>query len=222
MSNDIVRHMLSFAVRFDNHFNGEPVPEELPVRLAGSFIRPAARPGGGGYRQADGTYRFVNLPSGRHRLLWRAPFSFGQAGWMRWYDPVPEVTLPLVDPTQSLRFQLWPAAGATAPTGAAGVRGKLKGVDVAGLEVRLVLQGQPFAHFTCCDDAGEFLFLLGGRLPVNAAGRVPLAMAVRRSDGAPRILAGGSFLPGSAGSAFGADQFEILPGQVARILFNLS
>lgn len=222
MTADSVRHVMSFAVSFVDHFNGEPVPDELPVRLAGSFARPARAPGGRGYRQADGTYRFVNVAPGPQRLLWREPFNRGEAGWMRWYDPEPELVLPLANPAQAERIELWPAPSAEPAKGAVGVRGKLAGPDASGLEVRLALQGQPFDRFTCTDAAGEFLFPLGGRLPLDNAGRVPLRIAVQAADGTPRLLAGGGFIPAATGSNFGADQFAILPGQLARIRFNLT
>ena len=222
MSADQVRHLMSFAVSFVDHFGGEPVADELPVRLAGSFARPAPAPGGRGYRQADGSYRFVNVAPGPQRLLWREPFKRSEAGWLRWYDPEPELVLPLANPAQPQRIELWPAPSADPAKGAVGVRGKLAGPNAGALEVRLVLQGLPLDRFTCTDAAGEFLFPLSGRLPLNNAGRIPLEIAVQATDGTPRLLAGGAFIPAATGASFGADQFEILPGQFARIRFNLT
>ena len=48
---DSITHRLSFAVCFNDHFSGAPVPDELPVRLAGSLQRPARRADGRGAQQ---------------------------------------------------------------------------------------------------------------------------------------------------------------------------
>lgn len=222
MSIDTVRHALSFAVRFVDHFGGAPVPDELPVRLAGSFARPAIAPGGRGYRQADGSYRFINVPAGRHRVMWRDPFARSQAGWMRWTEIEPELELPLGNPAQIAEFELWPDPAAAAGVGTCGVRGKLSGAFAAGQQVRIALQGQPFDRFTCCDAAGEFLFLLQGRLPPSNTGLLPLRVAVQEADGTPRLVTGGGFIPPATGTAFGADTFAIKPGAIARIRFTLT
>ena len=214
-------HRLSFAVRFVDHFSGEAAPDELPVRLDGSFQRPARRSDGAGYRQADGSYRFINVPDGEAHVLWREPFSRTEAGWARWADD-PVLQLPLVDPVEPVNVDLWPAAAAVAPASAVGVRGKLVGDDAGSLRVRIAIQGHPFDRYTLSDDAGEFLFLPPGRLAPNAAGLIPLSIDVRDATDAPRAVAGGAFLPETAGASFSGADFAIAPRSVARIRFQLA
>jgi hypothetical protein len=214
-----VRHRLSFVVNFIDHFSREAVPAELPVRLADSFQRPAFMPGGRSRRQPDGGYRFTNAPPGPQRILWRDPLTRTQSGWARWDDPDPTVTLPMPNPATPAEFELWPTASADVPHGTAGVRGKLDGPQNGGLEVRIAPTGQPFDRFTRSDDNGEFLFPLGGRLPLTAAGLVALTVEVRPPGGAVRAVSGGSFVPASAGASFPAADFEIAPGAIARIRF---
>lgn len=222
MTSDAVRHQLSFAVSFIDHFSRAPVAIELPVRLAGSFQRPAPQPGGRARRQVDGSYRFTNAPAGAQRILWRDPMARTQSGWARWDDPEPEVMLPLADPAVRAEFELWPTADADAPVGLAGVRGKLDGPDAGGLDVRIAQQGQPFGRFTRSDLNGEFLYPLGGRLPLNANRLIALTIEVSIPGGAVRAIGGGRFVPDATGASFAAADFEIAPGEVARIRFRLT
>lgn len=216
-----VRHRLSFVVRFNDHFTGAPVADELPVRLDGSFQRPAAAPGGRGRRQADGTYRFIGARGGQTRILWREPFERSHANWTRW-DPDPAPTLPLADPAAPIDVDLWPTADAATSPGATGVRGKLTGANGGGQVVRIAPALQPFTRATRSDEFGNFLFLPPGRLPLNAAGLIPLTIAVEEPGGAARIVNGGSFVPDLPGTSFPATDFSITPGTVPRILFRLA
>lgn len=222
MTGESVRHHLSFAVSFIDHFSREAVAAELPVRLAGSFVRPVAAPDGRSRRQSDGSYRFTNAPAGVQRILWRDPLTRVQSGWARWDDPEPEIALPLPPPVARTEIELWPTADADAPHGVAAIRGKLDGPDSGGREVRIALQGQPLDRFTRSDRNGAFLFPLGGRLPLNANARVALTIEVRDPGGAIRVLSGGQFVPASTGPAFPASDFEIASGDVARIRFQLN
>lgn len=217
-----ITHALSLAVRFLDHFSGRPVPQELPVRLSESYDRPALRPDGGGARQTDGSYRFRGASPGIRRILWRDPFQRSQSGWIRWEIADPEVTLPLATPTQVIEHDLWPTAAAPVAPGATGVRGKLRGTGAGGLEIRIALQGQPFDRMTRSDQAGEFLFLPPGTLPLDAGGRVPLTIEARIPGGAVRPILSGSFLPDTAGAAFAGQNFTILPQTVARVTFQLA
>ena len=221
MASDSVRHRLSFVVRFNDHFTGAPVADELPVRLDGSFQRPAAAPGGRGRRQSDGTYRFIGAPGGLARILWREPFERNHANWTRW-DPDPAATLPLPDPATPIEVDLWPTADAATPPAATGVRGKLTGANNDGRIVRIAPTGQPATRTTRSDDFGNFLFLPPGRLPLNAAGLIPLTIAVEDPGGAARIVNGGSFVPDLPGTSFLAADFTIAPGTVPRVLFRLA
>lgn len=217
-----VTHALSLSVRFLDHFTGRPVPQELPVRLAGSLLRPARRQDGSGRRQADGTYRFLSVPAGPQRILWRDPFQRSQSGWTRWETADPEVTLPLADQTEVVQHELWPTATADAAPGAAGVRGKMLGATAAGLEIRIAVQGQPFDRLTRTDQAGEFLFLPPGALPLDATGRVPLVIQARSPGGPPRVILSGTFQPAATGAPFAGPTFTIPPQTVARVIFQMA
>ncbi|MCZ0962480.1 hypothetical protein [Paracoccus benzoatiresistens] len=217
-----VSHALSLAVRFVDHFSGRPVPQELPVRLSETLARPALRPDGSGARQTDGSYRFLGASPGTRRILWRHPFQRSQSGWIRWDPADPEVTLPLAVPAQVIDHDLWPTADAQVAPGTTGVRGKLRGAGGAGLEIRIALQGQPFDRMTRSGQAGEFLFLPPGALPLDAGGRVPLTIEARIPGGAVRPILSGSFLPASAGAPFAGQDFTILAQTVARVTFQLA
>jgi hypothetical protein len=218
---DVILHGLSLALRFVDHFSGTVPEVEFPVRLSERFARPVPRPGGGAARQADGTYRFRNLAGGRARVLWRPPFARSHAGWTRWEDD-PEVTLPQADPSVPIEIAIWPDAAAAAPGGATGVRGKLLGVAVPDLQIRITPQGQSFSRFTRSDGAGEFLFLPPGALATDATRRVPFTIEVSDRAGVQRVVSGGRFLPDSAGAPFAGSNFSVLPRSVPRILFELA
>lgn len=221
MSGDPLGHRLSLVVRPIDHFRGEPVEDELPVRLAGTFLRPVQGPGGRSRRQDDGAYRFVDLRGGTVRVLWREPFARGHGPWVRWEDD-PTVMLPLADPARFVDVELWPAAHAAAPASSTGVRGKLEGPNATGQTVRIALQGGPFDRYTRSDDHGDFLFLPPGRLPIDATGRVPLSIEVVAPDGTPRAVSGGSFVPAAAGAAFAGADFTLTPRIVSRVVFQLA
>lgn len=216
----MILHELSLVVRFVDHFSGTLPEVEFPVRLADRLTRPVPRPGGGGARQADGTYRFRNLAGGSAQVRWRLPFARSHAGWTRWDDDL-AVALPQADPSVPIEIAIWPEAAATAPMGATGVRGKLLGVAVSGLEISIG-QSAPFTRFTRSDAAGEFLFLPPGALTTDAGGRVPLMIQVRDRLGVPRAVTGGRFLPATAGAAFAGANFSVLPRSVPRTLFLLA
>lgn len=221
MTAESILHRLSLAVRLVDHFS-EAAPEvEFPVRLGGSLARPVLRPGGGGARQSDGTYRFRDLAIGTSRVLWRLPFTRGHGGWTRWEDD-PEVTLPRPDPATPMDIVVWPEASAPAPAGATGVRGKLIGANAQNLTVRIARQGQPFDRLTRSNETGEFLFLPPGGLTPSNIGLVPLTIAVSDAGGAPRVVTGGRFVPSSAGADFVGANFVIPPRSVPRVLFTLA
>lgn len=213
-----VRHRLSAAIRLIDHFSGQPVATELPVRLAASLQRPAKAPGGAGYRQADGTYRFLSLPPGPATVLWRDPFARTQGGWTRW-DGDPVVSLPLADPAAPVDITLWPTADAPAPASATGLRGKIEGPNAAGLTVRVAPLADPFDRYTMTDAAGGFLFLPPGRLPASPTGTILMRIEVLDPDGTPRAVLGGRPVPGAA---FVGPNFTLTPATVSRILFQIA
>ena len=217
------RHTLSFAVRFNNHFTGEPVTDELPVRLGDSFIRPVLAPSRG-YRQADGSYRFIDLTSGTHRVRWLPALASSFQGWISWHaDPV--VQVPTADPTQLIVHDLWPAATAAVPPGVTAVRGRLLGNNVDGLRVRIANPTFASTRFTRTDANGDFLFLLPAPMETNNSGRLELDIEV--ADGA-RTVNGGEFVPPSSGAAFPAavgdppERFAVAPGRSSRVLLRIS
>ena len=221
MTAELLVHRLSLALRLIDHFSGEPVADEFPLRLAGSLQRPVLSPGGRTRRQHDGAYRFINLPAGRVSVLWREPLARRHGAWQRWLDDDPQFTLPLADPGRYADVELWPTPQASAPAGATGVRGKLSGPGAAGQTVRITVPGQPSDRRTRSDDNGDFLFLPPGRLLLDSAGRVPLRIEVYAADSTPRAVADGRFVPDSAGAAFAGPDFTVTPRSVPRIVFRL-
>jgi len=218
MSADVWRHSLSFVVRFNNHFTGAPVATELPVRLEGSLVRPVAQRGGTERRHADGTYRYIDLRSGVHRVRWLPPFTRSYGGWISW-EGLPEVTVPSAHPEDPIERDLWPAASAYVPPAMTAVRGKLSGTGVAGLEVRIDVPAGPWLHFTRSDDSGEFLYLLPHPIVPDAQGRLALRIEVERGA---RAVNGGEFRPAAAGSSFPASDFRVRPGVCSRIVFHVA
>ena len=196
-------HQLAFAVRFTHHFMGCAVPDELPVRLASSLIRPVTN-SAGGYRHTDGTYRFIDLAPGVHRVLWQPPFSNFHRGWTSW-DPPLEVALPLADPVAPIERDLWPTPESRVPPGVTAVRGKLIGSATVNQEVRVL----ETPYRTRTDGFGEFLFLLPLRLPLTEDNTVALTMAVT----------GQTLAEPSSTDTFWGPAFEISPSVVTRAVF---
>jgi hypothetical protein len=218
----LVQHRLSLCVRFMDHFSGLPVADEFPVRLSSGHQRPVLRSDRAGHRHADGTYRFLDALAGDQHILWRDPFQRTHNGWTRWDLDNPAVSLPSASPTQKVDIELWPTAEAVTKPNATGVRGKLEGANVSGLEVQIALQSEPFVRLTRTDQAGEFLFLPPGSLPLNAAGRIPFKIQVRTPGGPVRMVTGGRFQPTAAGADFIGTSFSTLPQIVTRTIFQLA
>src|SRR5450432_1956412 len=98
-----VGHPLSFAVMFVDYFLGHAVEEELAISVNGPVAPIRAQ--GGGRRQADGTYRFVDLEPGPYTVTFDVP-----SGYYRALTPPLMVTVPLID-TELQRCvvqPLWP------------------------------------------------------------------------------------------------------------------
>jgi len=211
------QHRLSFSIRFNNHFTGEPVVDALPVRLDHSFTRPVLSPQGS-YRQADGTYRFIDLAAGTHRVRWLPPLEESFRSWVSW-EGDPLVQVPVADPGALISRELWPHAAAPVAPGVSAVRGRLVGADNSDLRIRISHPAIPSTRFTRSDDAGDFLFLLPEPLETNAVGR--LALDIEIDDGA-RTINGGNFFPADSGAAFVGAVFSIVPGRCSRVLFRIT
>jgi hypothetical protein len=208
------QHSLSFAVRFDDHFFGEPVPEELPVRLSPSQRRPVKGPSGKA-RQSDGTYRFVDVEPGSHRVLWLPPFEDAFRTWTSWGPPL-EVSVPLADPAAVVVADLWPTPEAGVRAGTTAIRGKVVGPGAAGLGVSLTRTGSPPTDRTSRTDRfGEFLFPLPMRLEPNAANLLPLTVRV-----AGRTVSRCVAEP--IGTEFPGADFTVRAGVVTRVKFFLA
>lgn len=210
-----IRHRAAFWARFDNHFTGLPVREELDVCLVNPVIRPL-RNSAGGFRHADGTYRFVNLPAGAYHLRVASP-----SGHWLIREPNLPVSVPPNDATLPTVQQLWPSPSAANSPGVTTVRGRLRGPNVGGLRLAIkpsALAGQAPYH-TFSDDQGEFLFPYPARtVPDPISGRVELQIGV---ESGTRAVAGGRVL-GVGGGDFVLDHFHVLPGRETRVLFEVA
>jgi hypothetical protein len=218
MSSDGWFHNLSFVLRFNNHFTGDAVADELPVRLANSLIRPVLRNDGAGRRQPDGTYRFVNLSGGTHLVRWLPPWARSFRGWISWED-ILKVTVPNVMPASVIERDLWPTSSATPDPAMTAIRGKLQGTNVAGQEVRIFAPASPRNNFTRTDQFGNFLFPLPHPIPTDNLGMLDLQIQV---EGGTRPVNGGQFHPAEAGETFPAADFKVAPGRCHRIIFQIT
>lgn len=217
-SRDTWVHSLSFVLRFHDHFTGEAIEEEFPIRLEGSMLRPVQKNGGAGIRQADGTYRFINIPNGVHRVHWLPPFEPSYRGWISW-EGIPEVTLPIANPETVIERDLWPTASGSVLPGLTAIRGKLRGANVTDLEVRIDRPGGAQSRFTRSDPFGDFLFVLPNPIAPDNQGRLNLQIRIQAGT---RIVNGGQFLPADSGTAFVGANFQIRPGKSSRIIFNVT
>jgi hypothetical protein len=210
-------HTLSLAVRFNDYFLREPVADELPVRLSPTFQRPV-RNGAGKTRQSDGTYRFVDIAPGSHRLLWSPSFEDSFATWTSWEPPL-DLTLPLTDPSEVVDVDLWPTPSASVRAGTTAIRGKLVGANAVAQEVSLRRTGsaQP-GRVTRTDRYGEFLFLLPATIDSTpqAQAQVQLPLTVTVTN---RTVSGGTIEP--AGTAFAGSNFVVRLAVATRVKFSL-
>jgi hypothetical protein len=208
-------HALSLVVRFDDHFLGHAVGEELAVRIEGAGTWPV-RAAEGGYRHADGTYRFIDLPVGRHRVLWQPRFPSAAERWVSWEAPL-EVTVPRAEPGEVIHCTLWPAANAPAPPGLTAVRGKLRGALGRHRRVVLAPAGASATHHTYSDANGEMLFLLPRAIAPDSSGLVSLEITITSVS-----VAGGEIASGPGQGTFTGNSFRIAPGRENRVFFDLT
>lgn len=213
MRQESLHHALGVAIRFDDHFTGLPVPDELDVRLDTELLPTQVR-GGTSRRHDDGTYRFVDLADGTHALSARSP----DARWMM-LDPLPAIVTPVAQPTLALALQAWPTPLQSTPLGMTSVRGKLVGGPGATIARRIELDvnGTDTGHHTETSTLAEFLFLLPGRLDLDADGLVDLAV---RAIG--QTVTGGEIVDGEQITSFTGAAFKVAPGRETRVRFHVT
>lgn len=219
MVSDIWTHNLSFVVRFNNHFTGMAIRDELPVRLDSTFIRPVSRNDGAGIRQSDGTYRFIDLPAGTHRVRWLPALTDGYRGWVS-FDNGLEVTTPTANPNSVIEKDLWPSPKSKLSPASTSIRGKLKGNNISDLEVRIMpVTIGATSYFTRSDQLGEFLYPLSMPVKPESNGLLKLQIEI---DGGGRTVNSGEFIPPGSGSAFSAAEFKVRSGMCSRIVFQVT
>lgn len=211
-----VRHVLGVAIRIDDHFTGEAIRDELDVRIDGDVLPTQVR-GGTGRRHSDGTYRFLDLADRSHQLTVRSP----DARWVL-LDPLPAIVTPVPQPTRALVIEAWPTPLQSTPPGMTSVRGKLVGPPAAAIARRVELDvgGVDSGHRARSTSLGELLFLLPGRLALDAAGLV--ALALRVVGGTPVTVTGGEIVDGETITSFAGSAFKVAPGRETRVRFHVT
>jgi hypothetical protein len=210
-------HRAGCVVRFDDHFLGRPIPEELWVRLRGAGD-PVLAQDGISRRHPDGTYRFVNVSDGTYALQ----VTSRTGTWTAWAAP-PSLTLPLAQPLAPIVCALWPTPRAPRVPGVAMIRARLIGVGIAQLKVEMA--GVPLTgpvvwsdRYNRSDSEGELVFLLPERLERTSAGDQIVQV---RIEGGSRVVSGGKVLAGRTPIPFSADRFNLMPGGETRVMLNL-
>jgi hypothetical protein len=191
-------HRAGCVVRFDDHFLGRPIPEELWVRLRGAGD-PVLAQDGISRRHPDGTYRFVNVSDGTYALQ----VTSRTGTWTA--------------------CALWPTPRAPRVPGVAMIRARLIGVGIAQLKVEMA--GVPLTgpvvwsdRYNRSDSEGELVFLLPERLERTSAGDQIVQV---RIEGGSRVVSGGKVLAGRTPIPFSADRFNLMPGGETRVMLNL-
>lgn len=198
------------AVRVDDHFTGEPWPDEVEVAL--DTNEPAVEvQGGGAIRHGDGTYRFIRLTAGPKQLTVRAP----DATAFTWTAST-AVTLPLISPSTPIVVEMWPAPSARIRAGTIVIRGRLV-TAAAGQEVNIEVVGRPPRNRrTRCDASGEFAFVVVGEMEVNADYEIELVVTVPT-----RTVDTIQILDGDTNPIVSGNTFAVPPGRETRALINL-
>jgi hypothetical protein len=207
-----VHHTLGVAVRIDDHFIEAPIPDELDVRID-TYLFPTLVQSGAGHRHDDGTYRFLDLADGPHQLQIKS----ADDRWMM-LDPLPVIVTPLGPPPLAIKIEAWPTPVQATPLGMTAVRGKLVGTPAATIGRRIDLAiGSPAVdsgHHTQTSSSAEFLFLLPGRLELDADSLVDLVIAVTGGT-----VTGGEVVAGELVTPFTGATFKIAPGRETRVRF---
>lgn len=216
---DTWEHLLSFALRFDDHFFGGVISEELQlnaVSAANTMILPVTAQAGG-FRQPDGTYRFRDLNPGNYPIQ----FASLSGQWTSW-DPPLTVASPLADPQQPIVRELWPTSVATVLPGMTAIRGKLQGTDVSGLKVEVTAKGAAFTgKYNLSDNTGEFLIPFPIRVKPDKDGRIRLTAQVASGARTITSITVVDGLPAPAPPAVAPD-FVIASGRATRVKFSVA
>ena len=208
---EVIRHQLSLVVRVDDHFSGQPWPDELEVNL--DTLEKSVPTSARNTRHADGTYRFVGLAAGPRQVTVVAP-----NGSAFTWSASTAVALPLTNPAIPLLIEAWPSPSARVAAGTLVIRGRLV-TAAAGQEVQMQPVGviPPRIRRTRCDAAGEFTFVVVGPVALTAAGEVLLAVTVPG-----RTLTSVQIIDFDANPTTPGTQFAVPPGREVRALFNLT
>lgn len=216
---DTWQHQLSFALRFDDHFLGGVVAEELQlnaVSAANTMILPVTAQAGG-FRQPDGTYRFRDLGPGNYPIQ----FASLSGQWASW-DPPLTVAAPLADPGLPIIRELWPTAQATVSPGLTAIRGKLLGADVGGLRVEVTPKGAAFTgKYNVSDNTGEFLIPFPVRVKPDKDGRIRLTARVASGARTITSITVVDAMPPPAPPAVAPD-FVIASARATRVKFSVT
>lgn len=207
-----VRHLLSFALRVDDAFVDVPIAEELRVSLD-TGEAPLQAPDHHGPRQADGTYRFLDLAPGPRQLTIASPSGDG----FTWTSTTP-ITIPIADPRQAVVVPMWPTPQARAPLGVIAIRGALATAP-AGTEVQIdPVATPPPGKKTRSDADGEFLFVVAGWTEIDpTTGMVELAATVPA-----HTVTSVDVLDGSTVTTYPSPNFFVPPGRDTRVRIHVT
>ncbi len=209
MQPEVIHHTLGVAVRIVDHFLGAAIPDELDVRL-GAEVRPTVTQLGTRRRHDDGTYRFIDVADGPHQLE-----VARDDRWML-LDPLPVIVTPIGPPAMAIEIVAWPTPVQATPLGMTSVRGSLVGTPAAtiGRRIEMMVGTADSGHHTQTRSSAEFLFLLPGRLELDADGLVDLAIRVIGGT-----VTGGELVAGPTHIPFTGAAFKVAAGHETRVRF---
>jgi hypothetical protein len=212
-----VSHDLAFAVRVDDAFTDVPVAEELAVVLD-TGAQPVAAPDHVGGRQADGTYRFLDLGPGTYLVSVTSPSKRGFT-----WDPTSSVTVPVANRADAVVVPMWPTPQASAPTGTIALRAVLDGAAPAQeIRIRAVLTPPPAlpppVRRARSDADGELLFVVAGATQIDdTTGLVPLHV-----DAPGHAVTAVDVVDGVASTTYAGADFFVPPRGQTRVRIHLS